>query len=97
MKQELFFWNAGHNALIASINKERDVKNNESFENCMYFNGVQHYIETIEAVGSGVRYGFLDDDRFVRYGVKFCASLMRIISDIRQFLLRRNNLGNPIL
>ena len=70
MKQELFFWNAGHNALIASINKERDVKNNESFENCMYFNGVQHYIETIEAVGSGVRYGFLDDDRFVRYGVK---------------------------
>lgn len=64
------FWNAGHNALITSINKERHVKNSESFGNCMYFNGAQHYIETIEAVGSGVRYGFLDDDRFVRYGVK---------------------------
>lgn len=64
------FWNAGHNALITATDKERNVKNGESTKNCMYFNGAQHYVETIEAVGSGVRYGFLDDDRFVRYGVK---------------------------
>lgn len=54
------FWNAGHNAMITSTDKQGV---NQS-------GGLVSYYETIEAVGGGVQYGFLDDNRIVAYGVK---------------------------
>ncbi len=50
------FFNAGHNALITKL----DQKTTDG----------RYFIQTIEAVGSGVNYGFLDDQRIVDFGVK---------------------------
>lgn len=52
---ETIFNNAGHNALIT------DLKHKSSYGN---------YIETIEAVGGGVQYGFIDDVRITAYKCK---------------------------
>ena len=46
--------NVGHTAIVS------DLDHNSYYGN---------YVQTIEAVGSGVSYGFLDDTRMVEYGV----------------------------
>lgn len=51
------FFDTGHTALVTDLSKEIEGDN-------------RSYIETIEAVGGGVQYGYLDDDRFIRYCVK---------------------------
>lgn len=52
---DTILFNAGHNALIYDIDKDGAYGN---------------YIQTIEAVGGGVQFGFLDDTRIVDFGVK---------------------------
>lgn len=52
---ETILFNAGHNAIIYDNNKESEVGN---------------YIQTIEAVGGGVQFGFLDDTRIVDFKIK---------------------------
>lgn len=47
-------FDAGHTAVITDINHDSDYG---------------RYYQTIEAVAGGVQYGFLDDDRVVKYGV----------------------------
>lgn len=49
-----------------------------------------NYVLTIESVGSGVQYGFLDDDRMVRYGVViyriYRATELGVVADACDFL-----------
>lgn len=52
---DTILFNAGHNTLIYDIDKDGAYGN---------------YIQTIEAVGGGVQFGFLDDTRIVDFGVK---------------------------
>lgn len=52
---DTILFNAGHNALVYDVGKS-------------YADGT--YIQTIEAVGGGVQFGFLDDTRIVDFGVK---------------------------
>lgn len=49
---ETILFNSGHNALIVDMNQDS------------YYGS---YIQTVEAVGSGVQRGFLDDQRMVQY------------------------------
>lgn len=50
-----FFFNAGHNAMIVDM------------AHSGYYGS---YMQTIEAVGGGVQYGFLDDLRMAEYKIK---------------------------
>lgn len=52
---ETSFFNCGHDALIVDMNHSGAYSN---------------YIQTIEAVGGGVQYGFLDDLRMTKFKVK---------------------------
>lgn len=52
---DTILFNTGHNALIYDIDKDGAYGN---------------YIQTIEAVGGGVQFGFLDDTRIVDFGIK---------------------------
>ncbi len=49
------FFDIGHTAIIVDVAHDSEYGS---------------YIQTIEATASGVKYGFLDDNRMVRYGVK---------------------------
>lgn len=55
-------FNVGHAAFIYDADKPRE--------------GGSTYCQTIEAVKSGVKYGFLDDDRMVKYGAVIMRSSM---------------------
>lgn len=52
---DTILFNAGHNAIIYDMSKNSEVGT---------------YIQTIEAVGGGVQFGYLDDTRMVDFGVK---------------------------
>ncbi len=49
-----------HTGIVVNVEKEGYFQSGEPF----------NFIETIESVGSGVRFGFLDDDRVLAYGTK---------------------------
>lgn len=51
---DTIFFDAGHNAIINNLQKNSDYG---------------YYIQTIESVGGGVQYGFLDDARIIKYQV----------------------------
>lgn len=53
-------WNSGHNAMITNTHKEGKRADGSSV----------FYYETIEAVLGDVQYGYLDDNRMVKFGVK---------------------------
>ncbi len=53
------FSNMGHSALIYDVNKRAEGR----------IHGRSTYIQVIEAVGGGVQFGVLDDDRMVKFGV----------------------------
>lgn len=53
-ESETVFFNTGHTAIISDVS---------------HASAYGDYIQTIEAVGSGVSYGMLDDNRMVNFGV----------------------------
>lgn len=78
---ETIFFNAGHNAMIVDM------------AHSGYYGS---YIQTIEAVGGGVQYGFLDDLRMAEYKIK----ILRVsgaTSTVRSnaFYFMRAQLGKP--
>lgn len=52
---ETILFNAGHNAIIYDLEKDSEIG---------------AYVQTIEAVGGGVQFGYLDDTRMVDFRVK---------------------------
>lgn len=63
------FWNCGHTAIVV------DAKRKSEFAEC------PTYIQTIEAVPSGVKYGFLDDERIARKGIKILRVIIKDFQD----------------
>ena len=79
-------FNMGHAAYIYDINKSAEGK----------LTGRSTYIQTIEAVGGGVQFGFLDDQRMVEFGViivrpSYTNSIA--VSDSKDFIYKQ--LGKP--
>lgn len=75
------FFDIGHSALVYDIDK-----------NSAYGN----YIQTIDAVGGGVQYGYLDDSRMVDFGVKILrvyGATSTVIANVKTFNL--GQLGKP--
>lgn len=71
---DTILFNAGHNALIYDMDKQGAYGN---------------YIQTIEAVGGGVQFGFLDDTRIVDFGIKILrvqGSNDEIVDDAKYFM-----------
>lgn len=74
---DTILFNAGHNALIYDMAKDGAYGN---------------YIQTIEAVGGGVQFGFLDDTRIVDYGVKILrvqGSNDEIVNEAKYFIYQQ--------
>ena len=64
--------NIGHAAIVSNPRKltYKDYDKIHYADDLFdYEDDYMYYIQTIEAVGSGVKYGFLDDNRMIEYGV----------------------------
>lgn len=73
--------NPGHVALVVEKNA-----------NSAYGN----YIKTIEVVGGGVQYGFLDDDRFINFGVEIYRPYLDYYGSINIAIdFAKSQLGKP--
>lgn len=80
------FSNMGHSAILYDCNKHASGN----------LEGRSTYIQTIEAVGDGVQFGFLDDDRMVSFGVVIIRPKNAYSSDVYDALnFCYDQLGKP--